>query len=85
MAKNEVQNLTKEENNTVIQKNDTIYEVDESDIVTKLPPSTSCVTSEQQMSHLKFPVNFSSLKKSLVSYDKLRLLHIKMSYIHRPM
>lgn len=57
VAKNEVayevQYLTIEENNTFIQKNNTIYEVDESDIVTKLPPPTSCGTSEQQMAHLK--------------------------------
>lgn len=56
----EVKYLVKTGRNTFVLKNDTVYEIDEDDIICKLPSPIIAGNSERQKNMLTFPVNFSA-------------------------
>lgn len=56
----DVKFLVKTGTNSFLLKNETVYQIEEDDIVLKLPPPVSTGGSERQISHLKFAVNFNS-------------------------
>ncbi|KAG8271207.1 hypothetical protein J6590_068632 [Homalodisca vitripennis] len=56
----EIQYLMKTENNTFILRNETIYEIDEEEVICKLPTPSTTGSSERLKQSLKFPVNFSA-------------------------
>lgn len=52
--------LVKTEVTLFFKKNETIYEIDEEEIICKLPPPSTTGTSGRQKQLLKFPVNFNA-------------------------
>lgn len=56
----EIQYLVKTGMNTFLLRNENIYEIDEEEIICKLPPPSTTGSSERLKQSLKFPVNFSA-------------------------
>ena len=54
-----IQYLAKTGRNTFILRNETVYEIDEEEIICKLPSPSSTGTSERQQKSPQFPMNFS--------------------------
>lgn len=56
----EILYLVKTGTNTFILRNETVYEIEEEEIICKLPPPIATGSSARQKNSLKFPVNFNA-------------------------